>query len=122
MGQPLFAFGGLSSPGSGINSFATAVIMAKRGASPDEIWEATGWYKDKDGQWLNETNNKSDIKTVADAKLHKSREAMSDNERRKTPPWKMAANRARGGKVELPKTDMSALNSALQIIRNSERN
>jgi len=117
---PALSFGTITSPGADINAYTTAIIMAKRGASPKEIWDATNWFK-RNGQWLYETDEPDEIKTVADARIHAERQRMTPDQRRATPPWEtpvpQAARRASGGSVEVPKLDTDSIEQAMAIIR-----
>jgi hypothetical protein len=125
-GQPLFAFGGLTSPGADINAYTDAVVMAKQGASPKEIWDTTGWFKDASGKWRFETDEPDEIRTVADARTHADRQRMTPDQRRATPPWDQpspaVARRARGGSVDVPKFDTDSIDQAMAIIRRARMN
>lgn len=87
-GQPLFAFGGVQSPDANISAYTEAVVMNRRGASAQEILDATGWYKDKSGKWKfwNE-GDPVEPQTVAESRSHVRRMEMTPEERRATPPW-----------------------------------
>ncbi len=117
----LFAYGGMQSPDANITDYTQAVIMAKRGASPQEIWDATGWFKNpKTGKWEFETTRPEEIKTVAEAKTHVERMAMTPEQRKATPPFAKA--RASGGRVTVPKPDDRYIDRALAVIRRAKMN
>jgi hypothetical protein len=121
---PQYAFGTVTSPNADINAYTTAVIMSKRGASKEDIWRATGWFKDASGKWRFETDEPSEIRTVADAKAHAERQGMSKDQRRENPPWmtqdRAVASRAKGGRVEVPRLDTDTIDQALAIIRRAK--
>lgn len=104
------AFGSLTTPGADIQAYTNAVAMAKRGASPKEIWDATGWVKDTKGKWRFETDEPAEIKTVAESKLHHARQAMTPDARRAAMPSVPA--RASGGRVQ-----STAIERAMGLIR-----
>lgn len=87
-GQPLFAFGGVQSPEANISAYTEAVVMNRRGASAQEILDATGWYKDKSGKWKFWNEDEPDEpQTVAESRAHARRMEMTPEERKATPPW-----------------------------------
>jgi hypothetical protein len=50
-GAVLGAFAGRGAATADTRALGKAMSMEGRGASRDEIWDETGWYKDVDGEW-----------------------------------------------------------------------
>lgn len=122
-GQPLFAFGGVQSPEANISAYTEAVLMNRRGASAQEILDATGWYKDKAEKWKfwNE-DEPGEPQTVAESRAHARRMEMTPEERKATPPWMeqppARVSRSSGGSVTV---DRSFINRALDLARRARK-
>ena len=66
-GQVLGAFVGSRAKSANKQALDQAILMRDRGASRDEIWNETGWFKDVDNNWKFEIDDsKSDINWITD--------------------------------------------------------
>lgn len=102
-GNVLGIFAGPSAKTADKKALSLAKQLAEKGASRDEIWRDTGWFKDVDGAWKFEIDD-SGAKAIVTAPKNKSRIDFAKDYYELTghPPEKFATG-------QLPEVDKQAL-------------